>query len=609
MADGRKMQQLADASVHHYLQALNDKSVNADGNLTNQSLDQASQTILNENKKLQSKLASICEEYEARLDQIRQDYQRKSAEKEETLLFEFEELKSKYGNLSSNSDIGRCNDRSFIDSSTLTDPDLSFTNLLALQNQDLDDCRQQSVLLQKKLTELEFLVHAYETEFGTLPVQVIARTDKTHSSFSECSNQICLTKLAAAKAQIEAYEKECYIWRTKASELEISSKQLMASHQNLQSQFEEAKTSQAASRDGAKTLRKSSRPSDTSYSSIRSGDKVSCIEHIEMITRLENETSELRKTLGIIDKERVSLTDENHDLYDEYNNLRDDNEENIRRIKILEGEMNEMRAGLAETEDALRSSENALNDCDRQLLSKRTELEVAQLNCQKLRIETEKMNSDKANLEEKIRFLENVMVEAGVTIGNPAAARRKTSRMQNQQQVVYRAREVQTELGYLEEMKIENELKEVNQRYENLRECHGAQIMDLENRITEMATNLQLKTNLVTTLTNQLQLLQDEISSLHSGMERERALYNQKMHELNLVASRVPFLENDITAARDEMRAMEQEYAKEKDRFEKALASTASDVLKSQQDTSQFYRAVNLLKLREKLKFSSLIEV
>lgn len=50
------------------------------------------------------------------------------------------------------------------------------------------------------------------------------------------------------------------------------------------------------------------------------------------------------------------------------------------------------------------------------------------------------------------------------------------------------------------------------------------------------------------------------------------------------------FIEQDVNTAREELRAIEKEYNKERDRFEKTLENSVSDVVKSQQDTSLYYR-------------------
>lgn len=64
------------------------------------------------------------------------------------------------------------------------------------------------------------------------------------------------------------------------------------------------------------------------------------------------------------------------------------------------------------------------------------------------------------------------------------------------------------------------------------------------------------------------------------------------------------FLEQDVNTAREELRAIEQEYNKERDRFEKTLESSMSDVFKTQQDTSLYFcqRLENAEKLAESFK-------
>lgn len=234
---------------------------------------------------------------------------------------------------------------------------------------------------------------------------------------------------------------------------------------------------------------------------------------------------------------------EYNELVDDNSKLSLENENLMTKLKSLERQLDESRRSVGDKEESLKTSEQLLLSLDQQLMSKRTELEVMQLTYQKLRDENDKISSEKLSLEDKIHNLEITMAECGIIIGPAANLRRKMSRSASaHQQVVYRAREVQTELSWQEEMQIENDYKDLRERHDVLQQKYDDEVVDLENRVTEITANLMLKNNLVSTLTNQIQLLQDEIAALHEGFERERFMHNQKMHEVNLVAQRVPFL-------------------------------------------------------------------
>ncbi len=116
-----------------------------------------------------------------------------------------------------------------------------------------------------------------------------------------------------------------------------------------------------------------------------------------------------------------------------------------------------------------------------------------------------------------------------------------------------------------------SEFQTLSQRVAELKKKHSGERNELLETIEELNESLRVKSDLSTTLTQQLQVLTGELETHREGFDRERTQYMHKLAELSEICQQVPLLEQELEHVNEQLRQAEKRLTLDQQDYDEAI--------------------------------------
>jgi chromosome segregation ATPase len=271
---------------------------------------------------------------------------------------------------------------------------------------------------------------------------------------------------------------------------------------------------------------------------------------------------------------------------DTRNRLRDENTDLVRRV-------NDQNRHIVELETDIANLQTQMNDYDnirQQLTNKVAECEACALTIE--RMQTEKSTLDKAidYLEQRCALLNHTLMDEGIIVGTDPITTGRVC-VDARSALIGRSKTVQTDLTSESLSTHEQEFHSLHDKLQRIEQEFSCQRSDLRSRFAEIQANLELKTNLVQSLSAQLQAISHEHESAAERVEAERQELNNRIAQLTAVAQRVPLLDAELQRAIADRAELESRQHRERHSFHDAMETSLNETLKQHTDQSQYWQA------------------
>ncbi|VDP09601.1 unnamed protein product [Soboliphyme baturini] len=552
--------------------------------------------LLTENHRLMTKVSKIhekcrnekkliCDRYEAEIKRLRMLYEKDNEELEEQMNFELDEIRTKFvdSSIEKKCSISDTWDSSIYSGGTC---ETQKTTVATCTSEDstpegtvdeLQACQNANNLLKMRVSELEFALRQFEGNVN---------------NGDGCGNGQCASKLWFMSAQVEAYKNECIIWRTRASELEIGLKDLLITNGSLEQQVTLLEQEKSSLQTSASKMVEEHRLAVTESQDFEEIEaepglsESSCEDRQRHALSLAGNSQLVSCPLNAVTESTLTeLSNENQNLRKEVAQLNND-------LMTSEKNREQLRNELVQKSEELSSSQQLLHDVEQRLYDKCNEVEKVELDVVKLKERNLSLQQSLQKSKDKLEEMENIMHECGI---HTFSSINKNKSNYKSSETVYRDRDVQTELSFSEEVHMEQQLKVINDEYDDLQKKYDNETKELETNLAQMSESLSLKNSLVNNLTIQIQTFCEEFESMRQGFERERCSYVSKIEQLQNLTMQIPVLQQNLEMARNELIESEEKFNEERQSFQNTMESSLSESLRLQTETCNYWR----LKLAE----------
>uniref|UniRef100_A0A0N4Z0Z9 C3H1-type domain-containing protein n=1 Tax=Parastrongyloides trichosuri TaxID=131310 RepID=A0A0N4Z0Z9_PARTI len=419
--------------------------------------------------------------------------------------------------------------------------------------------------------------------------------------------------------QLAAYQNEGFIWRTKASQLEICLKEQLIKTSNNEAAFmnkiELMQMENDQLKDRIKKLENGEISDDvfettnqlivSSSNGIPSNQltvdvsPISTSAHLSpmpgcdgmLIGNRLSPAHELTPTqLGVISaaamilgtdckaKEcmeyRRKITEENKELKDKVSSqgnqitdISNDLDLSKRNIEKLNGDI-----------DNLKNKNKQLSGC---IEEKEAEVNASSMTISRLHSTNESLNKAVTYLEEKIQVYQDTILKHDLLINDNFDNTYKnkddpsTWRIgfvdTNRYSVNYSKR-VQTDLTAEDLSHHENQFMSLNDKLQELEKEFESKNISMTDRFQDIEQNLILKAKLVETLSRQLEENAKIIQEEEKNRQTEREIFENRINSLAVMANKVPILEIEVEKLREEKSLIELKYKRLEEDYDDILS-------------------------------------
>ncbi|EYC16705.1 hypothetical protein Y032_0032g2447 [Ancylostoma ceylanicum] len=365
---------------------------------------------------------------------------------------------------------------------------------------------------------------------------------------------------------IQACQNEAFIWRTKAAQLEIVVKDQLAKANRIE---EALRAELLAARSGQPQA------PDVAIKSTATG------EDLTTGTPTRVSPVSLECTLP-------SCVERKKDLIQENNRLLEQIEEVNMRIHELEDDVTALRHDLDGVEDHRDRLKQQLEVTVQERDSKIAEIAACNIVIARHQSEKETMQKAIAYMEERMQVYQNTLMSHDIVVSDESSSDWRKGFVDPRYNIMMSKR-VQTTLTAEALSRHESEFATTKRKLTELHSEFASNRSDLHERFAEIEKILLTKTQLVDTLSKQLEdSRRDQRQQIDSHQE-ERESYKKKLEEISAVAEKVPVLETRIEQLLKEKSEFELRFSAQREEMERALEEALSEALAKYKEQSDYW--------------------
>lgn len=365
---------------------------------------------------------------------------------------------------------------------------------------------------------------------------------------------------------MQACQNEAFIWRTKAAQLEIVVKDQMVKANRIE---EALRAELMAARAGHPSHE------DVPMTSTAAGDDITT----GTPTRLSPVGFEC--TVPSCMEKKKELVQENARLNEHV-------EEVSVRIRELEDDVRAIRHDLESVEEHRDRLKQQLDVATRERDSKIAEIAACNIVITRHQNEKDTMQKAIAYMEERMQVYQNTLMEHDLVVSDESSSDWRKGFVDPRYSVMVSKR-VQTDLTAEALSKHEDEFASTKRRLTELHSEFASNRTDLHERFAEIEKILFTKTQLVETLSKQLEeTCRDQRQQIDSH-QQERESYKKNLEEISAVAEKVPLLETRIEQLLKEKSEFDLRFGAQREEMEHALEEALSEALAKYKEQSDYW--------------------
>ncbi|WKY15138.1 hypothetical protein Q1695_000556 [Nippostrongylus brasiliensis] len=365
---------------------------------------------------------------------------------------------------------------------------------------------------------------------------------------------------------MQACQNEAFIWRTKAAQLEIVVKDQLA----------KANRVEEALRAEILALRTGQLPM-TEEASTTTGPMV------EDITGTPTRLSPI-----VFECNVPSCIEKKKELVEENNRLSEEVVEVNTRIHELEDDVNALRHDLDTVEEHRDRLKQHLEVATRERDSKIAEVAACNIVITRHQTEKDTMQKAIAYMEERMQVYQNTLMDHDLVVSDENSSDWRKGFVDPRYSVMVSKR-VQTELTSEALSKHEDEFAMTKRRLNELHDEVASSRSDLHGKFEEIERILLAKTQLVETLSKQLEdTCRDQRQQIDSHQE-EREAYKKNLEEIATVAEKVPVLETRIEQLLKEKSEVDLRFSAQREEMEHALEEALTEALAKYKEQTDYW--------------------
>ncbi|KAK6759464.1 hypothetical protein RB195_021197 [Necator americanus] len=366
---------------------------------------------------------------------------------------------------------------------------------------------------------------------------------------------------------IQACQNEAFIWRTKAAQLEIVVKDQLSKANRI----EEALRAELFAVRAGKT-----QDSDVQKTSTATGEDVAT----GTPTRISPVPFECTMP---------SCVERKKDLIQENNRLLEQIEEVNMRIRELEDDVGALRHELDSLEDHRDRLKQQLDLAVQERDSKIAEVAACNIVIARHQAEKETMQKAIAYMEERMQVYQNTLMAHDLVVSDENSSDWRKGFVDPRYNVMFSKR-VQTTLTAETLSKHEDEFAFTKRKLTELHNEFASNRTDLHERFEEIEKILLTKTQLVDTLSKQLEDTRRDQRQEIDSHQKERESYKKKLEELSATAEKLPVLESRIEQLQKEKSEFDIRYTAQREELERTLEEALSEALAKYKEQTDYWK-------------------
>ncbi|KAJ1369093.1 hypothetical protein KIN20_030488 [Parelaphostrongylus tenuis] len=399
------------------------------------------------------------------------------------------------------------------------------------------------------------------SEQNSLPSSLVASPVCVESKVT--GQQLYLSQ--EALNHIQACQNEAYIWRTKAAQLEIVVKDQLAKANRME---EALRAELLAARAGQL-------PSTVSTKSIAIGDDVNtgtpaCVSPSECVV--------------------PSCIERMKNLIQEKERLHGQNESSNVRIHELEDDVTSLRHDLEAVEDHRDRLKHQLEVATKERDSKAAEVAACNIVIARHQGEKETMQKAIAYMEERMQVYQSTLMEHDIVVTDENSAEWRKGFVDPRYSVMVSKRS-QTILTADSLSQHENEFALTKKKLAKLHAEFTSSRSDLHERFKEIEKILFTKTQVVDTLSRQLEETCRGQRQQIDAHQEERESYKKKLEEISSVAEKVPVLETQVEQLLKEKCEFDIRFSTQREEMEHALEEALTEALGKYKEQNEYWQS------------------
>ncbi|CAI5455556.1 unnamed protein product [Caenorhabditis angaria] len=369
---------------------------------------------------------------------------------------------------------------------------------------------------------------------------------------------------------IQACQNEAFIWRNKAAQLEIVAKEQILKIGQLEEEIEKSKNKPRSENHAITVTQNAFIVEDMSNQAIN--------------TPVESQ----HEPILITDCHFEACIESKNVMKHEIEHLRQVFDDGKKRIRELEEDVNQFRKELDNLDDEKVRLEESLVQANLDIESKSAEI-VASLNTAN-RLQQEKDNMHRAidYMEERMQVYRNTLQENDLVVTDENSSDWRRT-MSDPRFNVMNSKIVQTTLTSQQLSDHESDFLSTQQTLHELQKEFNAKNSNISDKFKEVEDILLTKTELVETLTKQLEEIRKNQTKDLDHHQSERDQYKKSLEEVTLVAEKVPILEAKISNLSKEKNEIEAELKKHMESFEDELSQVLEESLAKNRLQSDYW--------------------
>uniref|UniRef100_A0A915C0P5 GRIP domain-containing protein n=3 Tax=Parascaris univalens TaxID=6257 RepID=A0A915C0P5_PARUN len=371
--------------------------------------------------------------------------------------------------------------------------------------------------------------------------------------------------------QLQAYQNEAIVWRTKAAQLEIVVKEQLV------------KTQQASELER--------------YRSENERLRLIVQKHVDMASP-QMVDSGIETTLSFLSPERRSsiasecfvpqCIDRKAQLVNENTQLNEKVDEQMLRINELESDVSLLRNTIDSLEEESKKSFTTMEQLSKEIEEKTAEVQAANMAIVRLQGEVATKTKAICYLEERHQVYRNTILDNHLVVKDESTEdwRRGFS---DPRYVVNLSKTVQTVLTSEALSHNEKQFHSLHDKLKELEQEFSSKKSNMHERFREIEQNLIMKTSLVESLSNQLEQADKEAISESARHQKEREAFQSRLLELGRIAERVPVLEFEVERLQQERSMLELKLRSAREEFDTGLEMALAKSLKKYQQQAAYW--------------------
>ncbi|KAK6111931.1 hypothetical protein QQG55_45635 [Brugia pahangi] len=370
--------------------------------------------------------------------------------------------------------------------------------------------------------------------------------------------------------QLQAYENEAMAWRMKAAQLEMVLKdQIFKTQQGITPELEKCRNENEHLRMYIKNME----ANITNHTMIDSGFELNLNPIL---------------TTNITDCYSQYCEERRKQLMDENQRLNKKVEEDKLRLNECDEDISMLHNTIHSMEEENRKNFLIIEQMSKEIEEKNAEIEAANITAIRLQSEIAMKTKAICYLEERHQIYRNTILDNHLVIKDESTDNWKRG-FSDPRFIVNVSKRVQTDLT--QETLRTNEVNFVSltDKLEVLKKEFSSKESNMLERFQEIEKALLIKSSLVNSLASQLEEADREATRSTDLHQKEREIFQEKLHELGQIAKNVPILQFEIDKLQQERSLLEYQLRNAKEEYEAGLDVALAESLKKYHKQSNYW--------------------